>query len=93
MSSNLVESVISNNEMAEALVAAIACDNPDAQMYIGGRGGYICIHTEQYCQVTRESLEPFLSHLFELSQMELAIVAFAGTIRFGDEEIVWDSEN
>ncbi|MBD2309904.1 MmoB/DmpM family protein [Chroococcidiopsis sp. FACHB-1243] len=62
-------------------------------MYVGGHGGYICIHTEQYCRVTRESLEAFLGHSFELSQMELAIVAFAGKIRFGDKEIVWYSEN
>ncbi|OWY65009.1 hypothetical protein B7486_44095 [cyanobacterium TDX16] len=62
-------------------------------MYIGDRGGYICIHTEQHCQVTRESLEAFLSHSFELLQMELAIVTFAGRIRFGDEEIVWYSDN
>lgn len=62
-------------------------------MYIGDRGGYIRIHTEQYCRVTRKSLESFLGRSFELSQIEPALVTFAGRIKFGDEEIVWYLEN
>lgn len=93
MSTKLVGPVIRNNEIAEAIIAAIEYDNPDAEVYIDDRGGYIRIHTEQYCRVTRKSLEAVLGRSFELSQIEPALATFAGRIRFGDEEIVWYLEN
>lgn len=88
MSTKLVGSVIRNNQIAEALIAAIEYDNPDAEVYIDDRGGYIRIHTEQYCRVTRKSLEAVLGRSFELSQIE-PVATFAGRIIFDKEEIVW----
>ncbi|NJM73052.1 MAG: monooxygenase [Scytonema sp. RU_4_4] len=93
MSTKLVGPVVRDNEMAEALIAAIEQDNPDVELYVDDRGGYIRIHTEQYCRVTRKSLEAALGRSFPLSQIEPALATFAGRIRSGDEEIVWYLEN
>ncbi|BAY44584.1 Toluene-4-monooxygenase system protein D [Scytonema sp. HK-05] len=93
MSTKLVGPVVRDGEIAEALITAIERDNPDAQVYVDDRGGYIRIHTEKYCRVTRQSLEAALGRSCPLSQIEPALATFAGRIQSGDQEIVWYLEN
>jgi toluene monooxygenase system protein D len=89
MSTKLVGPVVRNQEMADALIAAIEQDNPDAEVYVEDRGGYIRIHTQKYCRVTRKSLEAALGRSCPLSQIEPELATFAGRIRSSDDEIVW----
>lgn len=93
MSTKFVGPVVRDNEIAEALIEAIERDNPEAEVYVEDRGGYIRIHTEKYCRVTRKSLEAALGRSCQLSQIEPALATFAGRIKFGDDEIVWYLEN
>ncbi|KAF3886655.1 MULTISPECIES: MmoB/DmpM family protein [Nostocales] len=93
MSTKLVGPVIRHSEIAEALIAAIERDNPDTFVYVDDRGGYIRIHTEKYCRVTRKTLEAILGRSCPLSQLEHTLATFAGRIKSGEEEIVWYLEN
>lgn len=79
-----------NQEMAEALIQAIEKDNPGIELTVEDRGGYIRISCPVRCRVTRRSMEEALGYPFRLSDLEPALSAFAGRMRYvGDEEIVW----
>jgi len=79
-----------DKEIAEALLEAIEEDNPEVDVYVEDRGGYIRIACPKRCRVTRKTLEDILQRSFRLSELEPALSAFAGRMKYiGDEEIVW----
>ncbi len=78
-----------DGELAEALIEAIENDNPDADVMVDDRGGYIRISVPRRCRVTKSSLEEALGREFELSELEPALSAFAGRMRFEDDAIEW----
>ncbi len=79
-----------DEEIIEALVVAIAQDNPGHELLYEDRGGYVRIHTPRRCRVTRKSLEAALGHPFRLSELEPSLSAFAGRMRYdGDEALEW----
>ena len=79
-----------DDEIIEALLAAIAQDNPDHELFYEDHGGYVRIHTPRRCRVTRKSLEAALGRPFRLAELEPSLSAFAGRMRFeGDEVLEW----
>jgi len=79
-----------DQDIIEALLIAIEDDNPDAELLYEDRGGYVRIHTPWRCRVTRKSLEAALGRSFRLAELEPALAAFAGRMRFvGDEVLEW----
>ncbi len=76
-------------EIADALITAIEQDNPGAEPLVEDRGGYIRISVPGRCRVTRASLEDALGRDFPLSELEPALSAFAGRVRFTDDEVLW----
>ena len=79
-----------DGEIIEALLVVIAQDNPDNELLYEDRGGYVRIHTSRRCRVTRKSLEAALGRSFRLAELEPALAAFAGRMRFvGDELLEW----
>jgi toluene monooxygenase system protein D len=79
-----------DQEIIEALLIAIADDNPDAELFYEDHGGYVRIHTPWRCRVTRKSMEAALGRSFRLSELEPSLSAFAGRMRsVGDEELEW----
>jgi toluene monooxygenase system protein D len=77
-----------DQEIIEALLIAIADDNPDAELFYEDHGGYVRIHTLWRCRVTRKSMEAALGRSFRLSELEPSLSAFAGRMRsVGDEEL------
>jgi toluene monooxygenase system protein D len=79
-----------DQEIIEAVLAAIADDNPGAELLYEDRGGYVRIHTPWRCRVTRKSLEAALGRSFRLAELEPSLSAFAGRMRaVGDEELEW----
>jgi toluene monooxygenase system protein D len=79
-----------DGDIIDALLVAIAQDNPDAEMLYEDRGGYVRIHTSRRCRVTRKSLEAALGRPFRLGDLEPSLSAFAGRMRYqGDEALEW----
>jgi toluene monooxygenase system protein D len=79
-----------DEEIIEALLVAIAEDNPDDELLYEDRGGYVRIHTPRRCRVTRKSLEAALGRPFRLAELEPSLSAFAGRMRSeGDEALEW----
>jgi toluene monooxygenase system protein D len=79
-----------DQNIIEALLMAIADDNPDAELLYEDHGGYVRIHTPWRCRVTRKSLEAALGRSFRLAELEPSLAAFAGRMRaVGDEALEW----
>jgi toluene monooxygenase system protein D len=79
-----------DQDIIEALLMAIADDNPDAELLYEDHGGYVRIPTPWRCRVTRKSLEAALGRSFRLAELEPALAAFAGRMRaVGDEVLEW----
>ncbi|MGH8931205.1 MAG: MmoB/DmpM family protein [Egibacteraceae bacterium] len=76
-------------ELADAVIEALEADNPDSEVIVDDRGGYIRISVPHQCRLTRASLEDALGRDFELSQLEPSLSAFAGRMRLSDDEVVW----
>lgn len=75
--------------IADAVIAAIDRDNPDAEVVVDDQGGYIRIAVQDRCVLTRASMEEELGTSFPLSQLEPALAAFAGRVKQTDTEMVW----
>ena len=79
-----------DQDIIEALLMAIADDNPDVELFYEDHGGYVRIHTPWRCRVTRKSLEAALGRPFRLAELEPSLSAFAGRMRsVGDEALEW----
>lgn len=76
-------------ELAAAVAEAMEIDNPDAEIEVDDRGGYIRISAPQRCRLTMASLSDVLGHEFPLAQLEPSLSAFAGRMTATDDEIVW----
>lgn len=78
-----------DGNLAEAVIAAIEADNPDADVMVDDQGGYIRIATPNHCRLTRASLEDALGRTFKLHQLEPQLAGFAGRMKLTDDEITW----
>ena len=79
-----------DQDIIEALLMAIADDNPGAELLYEDHGAYVRIHTPWCCRVTRKSLEAALGRSIRLAELEPSLSAFAGRMRsVGDEALEW----
>lgn len=76
-------------DLADAVAEAMEIDNPDSEIVVDDRGGYIRISVPQRCRLTRASMSEILGHEFPLAQLEPSLSAFAGRMTATDDEIVW----
>ena len=75
--------------LADAVIAAVEADNPDADVDVDDQGGYIRVQIPGRCRITRASLEEALGRTFQLHQLEPSLAGFAGRMQVTDEEITW----
>lgn len=78
-----------DTELAQAVIEALEVDNPESEVLVDDRGGYIRISVPQRCRLTQASLQEALGHEFSLAQLEPSLSAFAGRMQADDDEIVW----
>lgn len=78
-----------DGELAHAVAEAMEMDNPDTEIVVDDRGGYVRISAQQRCRLTGASLSEVLGRRFPLAELEPSLSGFAGRMRTGDDEIVW----
>ncbi len=81
--------VMRSGDVADAVIDAVADDNPDRDVYVTDRGDYVHIHTLMDCRLTRASLERSLGRDYELSMLEIEMPSFAGRMQTSDREYRW----
>jgi toluene monooxygenase system protein D len=86
----LVGPVLGNRELAEAVIAAAERDNPDVEIFVEDRVGYIRIHAPGRFRLTQKSLSEALGYPIRLPEIEPHLVSFAGRMKYlGDEELIF----
>jgi toluene monooxygenase system protein D len=86
---DLVGPVIRSGSLAEAIIDAVADDNPDRDVLVLDRDDYVRIHTAHTCRLTRASLERHLGQPVQLAALEIDMPAFKGRQRMRTDEYVW----
>jgi hypothetical protein len=86
---NLVGPVIRAGTLAEAIIDAVADDNPGSDVVVIDRDDYVRIHTARTCRLTRASLERHLGQPIQLAELEIDMPAFKGRLRTRTDEYVW----
>ncbi len=86
---NLVGPVVRAGPLAEAIIDAVADDNPGRDVLVLDRDDYVRIHTAQTCRLTRASLERHLGQPVQLATLEIDMPAFKGRLRTRTDEYLW----
>jgi hypothetical protein len=81
--------VMRSGDIAEAVIDAVADDNPQRDVYVTDRGDYVHIHTLKDCRLTRASLERNLGRSYDLALLEIEMPSFAGRMHTSDHEYRW----
>lgn len=73
--------VFRGNEMAEVFIEAMEMDNPDKKIEVIDRGGYVRVMAEDYCVITKKTIEEVLGREFRMpGELEVNLSSFAGKI-------------
>src|SRR5262249_44601285 len=89
VSHDLVGPVIRSGPLAEAIIGAVADDNPGSDVIVVDRGDYLRIHTARRCLLTRASLERHLGQPMALAALEIDMPSFTGRLRTRVDEYLW----
>ena len=86
---NMVGPVMRSGSLAEAVIDAVADDNPEQDVHVFDRGDYVRIHTERNCRLTKASIEKHLGRSFELALLEAEMPSFKGRMVSSTGEMRW----
>jgi hypothetical protein len=81
--------IMRSGDIAEAVIDAVADDNPERDVYVTDRGDYVHVHTLNDCRLTRASLERNLGRSYDLALLEIEMPSFAGRMQTSDREYRW----
>ena len=81
--------VMRSGDIADAVIDAVADDNPGRDVFVPDRGDYVHIHTLMDCRLTRASLERNLGRHYDLAMLEIEMPSFAGRMQTSDREYRW----
>ncbi len=81
--------VMRSGDIAEAVIDAVADDNPERDVFVTDRGDYVHIHTLMDCRLTRASLERNLGRDYDLALLEIEMPSFCGRMKTSDHEYRW----
>lgn len=76
-----------DDDIIAAVLAAAELDNPDANLVVEDRGGYVRIQADRNFRLTKSSMQSELGRPFNLSEIEPSLVSFAG--RLDSQEEIW----
>lgn len=88
-SRDLVGPIIRSGELADAIIDAVAEDNPDTDVLVVDRDSYVRIHTLGRCRLTRASLEKYLGRRFPLSDLEIEMPSWKGHVKTHVDEFIF----
>lgn len=86
---DLVGPVIRAGRLAEAVIDAVAEDNPGRDVLVFDRDDYVRIHTRGECRLTLASLERALGQHFQLAALEIDMPSFKGRMTTRTDQYTW----
>lgn len=80
--------VFRGSEISNALVEAIEIDNEGRNVEIQDRGGYIRVLVDEYCVLTKKTVEEVLGREFKMpGEVEVQLASFTGRINPGSQRV------
>ncbi|MCC0027248.1 toluene monooxygenase [Pseudooceanicola lipolyticus] len=78
-----------DDDIIDAVIGAAEQDNPDREILVEDRSGYVRVQAEQAMVLTEKSLIEMLGRPFRLSELEPSLVSFAGRLNTMDDRWEW----
>lgn len=78
-----------DEDIIDAVIAASEQDNPDVEIVIEDRGGYVRIQADRNFRLTQKSMQAALGRPFRLAEIEPSLVSFGSRLESMDDEWVW----
>ncbi|MFC2253502.1 MmoB/DmpM family protein [Labrys portucalensis] len=82
-----------DEDIINAVIDAAEQDNPDREIIVEDRGGYVRIQANHAFILTEKSMVEMLGRPFRLTEIEPSLVSFAGRLSSTDKEWVWTIHN
>jgi len=77
---NWVGPIFRPGELADAAIEAMREDNPDKEVKVDDRGGYIRVSVDGECILRRETVSQHLGRPCRMQEVETVLGSFAGQI-------------
>ena len=78
-----------DDDIIDAVIGAAEQDNPDREILIEDRAGYVRVQTEHSMVLTEDSMVEMLGRPFRLSELEPSLVSFSGRLNTMDDRWEW----
>lgn len=78
-----------DDDIIDAVIGAAEQDNPDREILVEDRSGYVRVQAEQAMVLTENSMIEMLGRPFRLSELEPSLVSFAGRLNTMDDRWEW----
>ncbi len=78
-----------DDDIIRAVIDAAEQDNPDSEIIVDDRSGYVRIQAEKAFILTQTSMVEMLGRPFRLSELEPSLVSFAGRMTTRDDKWEW----
>ena len=78
-----------DDDIIDAVIGAAEQDNPDREILIEDRAGYVRVQTEHSMVLTEDSMVEMLGRPFRLSELEPSLVSFSGRLKTMDDRWEW----
>lgn len=82
-----------DEDIINAVIDAAEQDNPDREIIVEDRGGYVRIQADHEFCLTEKSMVQMLGRPFRLTEIEPSLVSFAGRLSSTDETWIWTIHN
>lgn len=78
-----------DDDIINAVIDAAEQDNPEREIVVDDRSGYVRVQAEKEFVLTRKSMVAMLGRPFQLSELEPSLVSFAGRMTTMDDKWEW----
>lgn len=78
-----------DDDIINAVIDAAEHDNPERDVIVEDRSGYVRVQAEKKFVLTQQSMAEKLGRPFQLSELEPSLVSFAGRLTTKDDKWEW----
>lgn len=78
-----------DDDIINAVIDAAEADNPDREIFVEDRSGYVRVQADKAFVLTQRSMVEKLGRPFRLSELEPSLVSFAGRLTTMDDKWEW----
>jgi MmoB/DmpM family. len=78
-----------DDDIISAVIGAAEQDNPDREIMVEDRAGYVRVQADRAMVLTQGSMAEMLGRPFRLSELEPSLVSFSGRLTTMDDRWEW----